>query len=47
MTTIASIAIITLVLTAYEKSDLRKTRHFSKNQICGSNDQVIVLDQPR
>jgi hypothetical protein len=47
MTTILSIAIITLTLVLYEISNLHKPTHFTKDQINGSNKQITVMSQPR
>ena len=47
MSVIITSAIIGLVITAYEKSDLRKTSHITHEMITGSNTQLTVLKQPR
>ena len=47
MSTIITLAIIAVVIGAYEKSDLRKTSHITREMVTGSNKQVTVLSQPR
>ncbi len=46
MTTIISIAIITVVLSAYEHSNLRKSSHITHDEVTGSNEQITVMVQP-
>lgn len=46
MTTIITIAIITLILAAYEHSGLRKISHFSRDKVTGRNEQITVMRQP-
>ncbi len=46
MSTIITLAIIAVLIGAYEKSDLHKTSHITHEMVTGSNKQVTVLTQP-
>ncbi|WP_155988339.1 hypothetical protein [Oribacterium sp. P6A1] len=47
MSTIITLAIIAVVIGTYEKSDLHKTSHITREMVNGRNSQITVLNQPR